>query len=105
MQPVSFCTGPNCFEAAIKTKRSASLCRTHTRELLAKATDLVVCQVVPSEGRRGEQAGVTDAMTNETVRSGPVTLDPLETNIAALVYGGIVKVAPSKAAEAVKAKP
>lgn len=104
MQPVRFCAATNCFEVAIKTKRSDDLCRTHVREAMAKATDLVVCEVVPSVGIRGEVAGVADAITNQTVRQGRVTLDPLETNIAALVYGGLVKVIPSKAAEAVKDK-
>lgn len=105
MQTVRFCTVENCFEVAIKAKRSAEHCRTHYRsDILAKATDLVACEVIPSVGVRGESAGVTDCFTNETVRQGKVMLDPLETNIAALVYGGIVKVTPSKAAEAVKAK-
>lgn len=105
MQPIRFCAHSGCFEVAIKAKRAEDLCRTHYREdILANATDLVACEVIPSTGRKGEAAGVTDAITNQTVYGGPVVLDPQETNIAALVYGGIVKVVPSPAAEAVKAK-
>jgi hypothetical protein len=106
MQPIRFCTSAKCYEVAIKTARSADKCRTHYRtEVLAAAADeLVQCQVVPSEGRKGEKAGVSDCLTNATVHSGLVTLDPAETNIAQLVYSGLVKVVPSAAAEAVKAE-
>lgn len=92
-----FCATSGCFEVAIGAARSRDLCRTHYRDLLAKSTDLVKCEVVASHGSRGQSAGVTDCVTNETVRfGGTVTLDPRETNIAALVAGGIVKVIPSK---------
>lgn len=103
MQPIRFCAHPGCFEVAIKTKRTDDLCRPHHREVLAKVEDLVRCEVIAARGSRGESAGVSDCLTNETVRfGGVVTLDPLETNIAALVYGGAVKVLPGT--EAVKAK-
>lgn len=103
MQPVRFCAHKGCFEAAIMTKRSDDLCRSHYRTDILAKVDLVEAEVIPSNGSRGESAGVTDAVTNATVRQGTVRLDPAETNIAALVYGGIIKVTPSKAAEAVKA--
>lgn len=106
MQPVRFCSQPDCYDVAVKAARSSDLCRGHYRsEVLAHATDLVTCEVLASEGRRGELAGVTDCVSNETVRhGGTVTLDPRETNIAALVAGGTVKVVPGKAAERVKAE-
>lgn len=105
MQPVKFCATSGCFDVAVRGARADDLCRTHYRELLATVTDLVTCEVVAGRGSRGESAGVTDCVTNQTVRfGGKVTLDPLETNIAALVAGGTVKVVPSAAAEKVKAK-
>ena len=104
MQPVRFCGHAKCYDVAIKTKRSDNLCRTHYRSDVLANVDLVECEVQPSTGLRGESAGVTDAVSNQTIRSGSVLLDPLETNIAALVYGGIVKVVPSKAAAEVKAE-
>lgn len=106
MQPVRFCSHGECFEAAIRGARATDKCRTHYRELLAAADDLVACEVTTTpEGLNGEASGVTDAITNETVRpGGTVTLDPRETNIAALVAGGIVRVIPSPAAKALKGK-
>lgn len=92
MQPVRLCVHPKCYQAAIMTSRDTSRCREHYRSDVLANVELVRCEVIPSEGRRGELAGVTDAVTNETVRQGLVYLDPLETNVAALVYGGIVKV-------------
>lgn len=102
MQPAQFCTTPGCFETRIGAARSREKCRTHYRELLA-AADLVQVEVVAGEGSRGQLAGVTDCVTNQTVRHGGVALlDPVETNIAALVAGGVVKVIPSPAAEKAK---
>jgi hypothetical protein len=89
-----FCVVGGCNDVAIRGARSMDHCRPHYRsEVLAKATDLVTCEVIASRGSRGEAAGVTDCVTNETVRFGAtVTLDPQETQIPALVAGGIVKV-------------
>lgn len=99
----TFCTITGCYEVAIGAARSRQHCRAHYRsEILANATDLVTCEVVAGVGSRGESAGVTDAVTNETVRQGgTVVLDPRETNVAALVAGGTVRVI--KADQSVKA--
>lgn len=105
MQPIRFCGHDGCFAVAIKTKRSEDRCREHYRsDVLAVADNLVACEVIPSVGRQGRRAGVTDAVTNQRVEQGPVTLDPLETNIAAVVATGILRVLPGKAADKVKAK-
>jgi hypothetical protein len=106
MQPVRFCSKAGCFEVAIKTARTDDLCRKDYRaDVLAVADDLVRAEVLCDRGSRGEDTGVTDAVTNQTVYfGGVVTLDPRETNLAALVAGGIVKILPSAAAEAVKAE-
>lgn len=99
---VKFCSRGD-YEVAIAGARSRDLCRSCYRELLADATDLVKCEVIASHGSRGQSAGVTDCITNQTVRfGGVVTLDPLETNIAALVAGGTVKVIQPKPAKATK---
>lgn len=100
-----FCVIDGCFEVAIAAARSRRHCRGHYRDILAQATDLVRCEVTAGAGIsvRAALAGVTDCVTNETVRQGGVvTLDPQETNIAALVAGGTVKVLP--AAKPAKAK-
>lgn len=94
---VKFCTVDGCFEVAIRGARSWDHCRGHYRsDVLAHADDLMRCEVTAGLGTSGrEEAGVTDCVTNETVRKGGVvTLDPRETNIAALVAGGTVKVVP-----------
>jgi hypothetical protein len=104
MQPIRFCAHQGCPEVAIKTARSVDLCRAHYRSEVLAAVELVEAEVVASMGKRGEQAGVTDAVTNQTVHSGTVRLDPLETRAAALVYGGIIRLKPGPAAEAAKAE-
>jgi hypothetical protein len=90
----AFCTMPGCYEVTITTARSDAHCRTHYRsEVLANATDLMRCEVTCGYGTRGEESGVSDAVTNQIVtKGGEVILDPTETNIAALVAGGTVKV-------------
>lgn len=92
-----FCAVDGCHEVAIAAARSLDHCRADYRTLfLDPATDLVTCEVTAGDGTRGEMAGVTDCYTNQTVHhGGTVTLDPRETNIAALVAGGTVKVVPA----------
>jgi hypothetical protein len=51
-----------------------------------------------------ENLGIACARTGETITSGTVWLDPVETNIAALVYAGFIEPvqAPKSAAKAAK---
>jgi hypothetical protein len=92
--PAKFCAEDGCYEVAIGAARSRDHCRPHYRDLVLKDVELIRCQVVcAASGRNGERAGVTDARTNVTVYApGIVELDPAETNIAAVVAAGAVKV-------------
>ncbi len=105
---IKSCLREHCFEAAIRAPRSTGLCRGHYVEALdaddpalttsIAATPLVRCEVIG-------QSPITDARTCCGVVAGElVDLDPVETNITALVYGGHVKVLPAgKAAKTSKA--
>lgn len=103
--PANFCIVDGCYEAAVGAARSRQHCRGHYLSEVLAGVELVRCEVVGTErGRRGEQCRVTDARTAQSVgRGGVVELDPEETNIAALVAAGAVKVLPNAAAKAVKA--
>jgi hypothetical protein len=94
---VKFCVMAGCHDVAVRSGRGADHCRKHYRtEVLGTAGDLVRCEVISGFGSSGQSSGVTDCVTNETVRlGGAVTLDPVETNVAALVAGGIVRVVPA----------
>jgi hypothetical protein len=93
---VKFCAVADCYEVAIRGGRTTDYCRGHYRsQVLTDAADLLNCEVISGFGSAGQSSGVTDCVTNETVRrAGVVRLDPTETNVAALVAGGIVKVRP-----------
>jgi hypothetical protein len=96
---VKFCAVQGCYEVAVRGGRGGDYCRTHYRsEVLATAADLIRCEVLSGHGSAGQRSGVTDCLTNETVRQrGLVTLDPTETNVVALVASGIVRVLPGAA--------
>jgi hypothetical protein len=74
-------------------KRPTDLCRAHLLEGIAD--ELVTVDVVGA-------LGIVDVRTHETVMApGSVELDPAQTNIAALVKAGLVKVRrPAKPAPA-----
>lgn len=96
-----FCVVAGCFTPAIGAARSRKHCREHYRTEVLAGVELVAAEVLAGFGSRGETAAVADAFTGEDVTFGNVVrLDPAETNILALVQGGIVKVLPSPAAEA-----
>jgi hypothetical protein len=70
--------------------RPRDLCRQHLLDSIAG--EIVRVEVVG-------KWGVVDVRTSETVYApGVVELDPAQTNIAQLVYAGIVKVLPAAAA-------
>lgn len=95
--PVKFCDHEGCHEVAVKAARSGDHCRTHYAEDVLSGVELMRCEVVgPSL--------ITDVRTNTGVGAGgTVELDPEETNVAALVAGGHVKVIPAETKA--KAKP
>lgn len=92
--PAKFCVRTGCYEVAIGAARSREHCSTHYRDVLAEADDLVLAEVTATtSGRRGEVARVTCCVAREG-RQAPerVWLDPAETNVAALVAAGAVRV-------------
>lgn len=90
--PAKFCVVDGCFNAAVKAARSGAHCRScYNRDILAAADDLIQFEVTAGSG-----AKVTDCRTQTGVGPGGVaTLDPRETNVAALVAAGLGKVVPS----------
>lgn len=91
---IQFCTRDGCHEVAVgvstwdtNAPRPDKLCRPHRLEGLAT----VRCEVVgPLQ--------VTDVRTQRGVgKGGVVELDPVETNVAQLVYAGHVRVLPEDA--------
>lgn len=81
------------FQVAVKAPRSSDHCRDHYRGEVLAAVELLRCEVTGV-------APVTDARTQASIPPGQVVeLDPEETNVAALVAAGAVKVAPAPKAE------
>lgn len=80
-------------QVAIKAARSSDHCRDHYRTEVLAGVELLRCEVTGV-------APVTDARTQVSVPAGQaVELDPMETDIAALVAAGAVKVLPAAKAE------
>lgn len=99
------CIAPGCFKGAIGAARSRKHCRTHYRSEVLADVDLVEATVI-ADGvdPRGTPAAVADALTGEDVTLGNVVrLDPAETNILALIQGGIVELVAGPGADAFKA--
>jgi hypothetical protein len=80
------------YRAAVKAPRSSDFCRDCYREQILRDVALLKCEVIGA-------APITDARTQESVNPGGVVeLDEAESNIAALVAAGSIKVlAPAKA--------
>lgn len=77
------------YQVAVKAARSSDFCREHYRTEVLAGVDLLRCEVVGV-------APVTDARTQASIPPGQVVeLDPEETNVAALVAAGAVKVVPA----------
>ena len=102
---IKFCKHDGgCHEVAIGVSRwhpdqkpVSNYCRPHY--LSDVLTETVRCEVVGP-------CAVTDCRTQQGVgKGGTVELDPLETNVAQLVYAGHVKVIPAKPADKPQAKP
>lgn len=102
MSTVKFCKhAGGCHDVTIGVSRwnrenepVSDFCRTHY--LSDVLTETVRCEVVGP-------APVTDCRTQQGVgKGGVVELDPLETNVAQLVYAGHVKVLPVEAKTAAK---
>lgn len=89
--PAKFCCETDCYEPAIGAARSRDHCRGHYNTLiLAAADDLIAFEVTATNGIK-----VTDCRTQVGIGPrGVATLDPRETNVAALVAAGIGKVVP-----------
>lgn len=90
-----FCVTTDCYEAAIGAARSRDHCGPCYRALvLAEADDLCLVEVTGTRaGRRDEVCRVTDCVTRVSHPApAHVWLDPAETNVAALVAAGAVKV-------------
>lgn len=93
MDQIKFCEVDGCHEVAVGVSRwdrdkkpESRFCRA---DYLAQA-ELVKCEVVGT-------CEITDARTNVGVgQGGVVELDPLQSNLAQLVYAGHVKIVPEK---------
>jgi hypothetical protein len=106
-----FCAEDDCYEVAVGFGRwegrgalrndhpkRPRRCRPH--HLAAIAGQIVRCQVIAPE-----DLAIVDVRTGRDVAAPDVVeLDPAETNIAALVAGGLVKVLASDAKAAAKPK-
>lgn len=86
---IEFCVTAGCAEIAIGTRRSRKHCRRHYLELAAP--ELVLCDVIG-------QFPIASPDGTDVNPGGQVALDPMETDIKALVYCGHVRVVPQKAA-------
>lgn len=95
--PAKFCRVDGCYNVAIGAARSRVHCRPHYNSDVLKGVELVKFEVTAG--------AVTDARTQVSHGKGNVVeLDPAETNIAALVAGGLGKVVAAKAPAKAEAK-
>lgn len=93
---LQMCAVPGCPEVGTGQPRSRRHCGPHYRSEVLAGVELVRCEVT---GR----FPVVDARTGEDVPpGGTVELDPLATQIPALIAGGMVRIAPAPAVKAEK---
>lgn len=99
MSLIKFCVFDKCKAVAVGTGiRPVKYCRRHYREV--HDAEFEVWNVVIDHRALGvdpEQFGIACVRTGESVPQGPVWLDPVETNIAALVHAGFIEAAPAAA--------
>lgn len=93
---IKFCKRAGCYEPAVGTGiRPAEHCRAHYLESIS--AEIVRAEVVGD-------VPVTDVRTGVGVeKGGLVELDPVETNVAQLVYARHIKVIPAEKPAAKKA--
>ena len=101
---IKICAHDDCHDVAIGVSRWDPNQRPHDRHCRAHYVSDVMGEPVLAE-----VVGpclITDSVTNEGVDlGGTVRLDPLQVNVAQLVYAGHVRVLPAKAAKATAQKP
>lgn len=87
--PAKFCV-QQCGRVAVKAPRSTGHCRECYNRLILPTVELMWLEVT------ADQVRVTDARTQQSHGKGSVVaLDPVETNVAALVASGIGRVVPA----------
>jgi hypothetical protein len=93
---VVLCATERCYGAAVRAARSSALCRSCYVAALASDGSALSTSLAAVPLLHAEVVGptpITDAITTCGVGlGGTVTIDPLETNVAALVHGGHVQV-------------
>lgn len=79
------------YEPAVKAARSSDYCRGHYNSEVLAGVELLRFEVTADKGR------VTDARTQVSHGKGHIVeIDPMETNVAALVAAGLGKVVQAK---------
>lgn len=104
MSMIKFCQKDDRKIAIGTGKRPIEFCRAHYVEVYGpemQAWNVVIPH--KAMGLDPEDMAIACAKTGQDISAGTVWLDPVETSIEALVYGGLIEAIPSQA-PAAKAK-